>query len=273
MKRDSRPGGMDPAEMREILSVWPMPAAWRAAEVDVNPLPVFDGKSLDECITAFREANAARQKNKWVLGGAASRVTRGVGGRPKRQDDDRNPRKADTQIQRFCKKVGISRNTFQRLTLTYTVFAETRSELGTSFRHVLSFGHHEIAARLTDSPEEAVNADAWAYRAKWTASMLEEMLTLTSFRPKPHPMNRWFANRNPTKAMKKFLEHFFRKLEQTIDLWPVSMRRQVPNLLWQLAKHVESTLPQADADLPPVLRDLVIPDLSDPISAADAEVM
>jgi len=269
--RDEKPGGFSPAEMREILALQPMPAAWRPAEVGGDSFPVFLGKTYAEAVTAFREANAAKQKNYWTLAAIAFRIERAVGGRPKHQDDERDTRKADTAIQRFCKDVGISRNTFQRLTRTYGVFFETRTKLGTSFRHVLSFGHHEIAGRLTDSAEEAINAVAFAHSVKWSATMLERMLVLTADRPKPNDLNRWLANGNPGRRMKKFLETFFRRLERTIDLWPADMRRRAPYLLWLLAEHVKGTLPPADDDLPACLRELVVADDSDPIGRRDME--
>jgi hypothetical protein len=265
------PGGISPDMMRAVLAR-PMPVR-TTADVDVDPLPICTSKTLEECITAFRAASAAKQKQYWLLAAIAFRVERGVGGRPRRQGDERDTRRAETAIQRFCKEVGISRNTFQRLTRTYAVFfGETRTSRGTSFISLPSFTHHEIAARLTNSPAEAVNAVAFAYGQSWSANMLETMLKLTSDRPKPDPMDRWLATSNPGRRMTRFLEAFFRRLARTIDPWPAEMRMRVPYLLWQLAEHVKRTLPPPEDDAPAWVRDLTS-DCSDPIGSRDAEAV
>ena len=135
----------------------------------------------------------------------------------------------------------------------------------------LSFKHHEVAARLTDSPEAAVAALSMAHYCRWSANRLEQ--SLASARPKPKP---------PV-----MLSTFFRWLSATIGGWPADTRKHVPAMLRRLCRHVEWSLSpdgdccppgirdlvdaEDDADLPAWVRDLGVPDDTDAIGGHDVE--
>jgi hypothetical protein len=131
-------------------------------------LPTFRGGTYVEHVEAWQLAHAEAQRQTWMLAAIAASLERSVGGAP-----SRHAARQPTVIQRFCRDVGIERQTFYRLTHTYRTFAETRNTGGTRFIAELSFKHYEVASRAPH-PAAAVGE---AHERGWSANELARQLT------------------------------------------------------------------------------------------------
>src|SRR5262245_53246061 len=90
-------------------------AIWHVVDIDGVDVPVFLGRTYDAHVVAWRDVTAEVQKNFWRLGAIGVRLERATGGRPGARNS-----KTETAIQKFCKDVGIGRQTFQRYSRTYS---------------------------------------------------------------------------------------------------------------------------------------------------------
>jgi len=222
-----------------------VPTIWSSIAIDDVEFPVFHGTTRTQHVDAWRAVDRALQKKFWMFGAIAFSLVRKPGVRSDKYDEE----VYQTEIQKFIKSVGIGRNTFQRVQRTYRVFAGPCTSAGTRYLNLLSFTHHEVAARLTDSTEDAVAAVAKAYQLRWSANRLQQ--SLASARPKPKlPVN--FH-----KVLKVFAH-----LEMFINALPADTKRHVPGKLRLLCRNVEwSLLPVLERDRhPPSIRDVIGPD-------------
>jgi hypothetical protein len=229
--------------------------SWSSVNVHGAELPVFKGQTIEDYVAEWRNVDAAAKTNSWRRSAIAATLERSAGGRP-----DRHPNA--TVIQKFCKDVGISRQTFHRYSRTYRTFAKTCNTGCTSFFDKLTFKHHAVAATyFADEPDWAARALAEAHKRKWSANDLSRALAAwTSQQSGPRPVY-WDAE---SGRLRRFVE-------RCRDRWPPSFREKLPGLLRSLANDVERHL-TADDDLPKCLRELTTPDFSDAIGLRDAEV-
>jgi len=259
--------------MCDVLARQPMPEPlWSTVEVDGDQVPVFIGKTYAYCVAGWRVAYAEVDTNFWRLGAIAVRLERSFGGRPESQYDELGcnpPVRLATAIQKFCEDVRIDRQTFQRFNRTYRVFLGTRTTGITRFLNELPFKHFEVAARLTDSAEQAIDVIAIAYEAGWSANELERRLTCGRPKVERGPKRKKRPKRLRTNPLPTFLS----ELMLVVERWePVVQKHEVLRHLLILHEQLERNWGLVDADLPECLRRLAA-DYSDPISIADAEVM
>jgi hypothetical protein len=217
-----------------------MSATWESR----GGLPVLVGcHSLPEHVQVWNEVAGEQEERFWKLGAIAYSLKRSAGGRP-------GPSPVSlTTIQKFCKWVNIDRQSFQRYSKTYRVFATHMNlyQIGTSsgdetaaspsiFKDPdLKFTHFEVAARLCHRGKEAVAAVEEARTKRWTAKLLERELTL--------------RRRSDKKPDAFSLKKEMHRIREEVLAWPPECFLDTADDLRALADTLETNAPEPAFDV------------------------
>jgi hypothetical protein len=136
-----------------------------------DDLPVFRGTSYDDHVEAWQALDLSGQRHQWALASIAASLERHLGGRPIKGMEP-----GLTDLQRFAHDVRCSTRWLQMLAKTYRTFAPTELRKPASAVLALSFRHHLLAATLTHTPEEAVQALERAHDDELSTRELHEAL-------------------------------------------------------------------------------------------------
>jgi hypothetical protein len=201
------------------------PARW----MDDGPLPRFEGHSFEHYVTEWRLVDREAQDRTWRLAAIAASLERSSGGRLRAER-----KRTQTAIQKFCEAVKVDRQTFHRLSRTYSTISSLAGEAGVSGLALdLSFKHYEVAVRLAG--DEALDAIARARQHRWSANALQRVLDQQ--RDKPQKQQRRVSFVKAEERIRKMMEG-----------WQEHDRRMFVPWLRRLADEVEQEVGPA----PPV---------------------
>ena len=149
---------------------------WLNQEADVfslftfsdESLPTFGGRTHEDHIDAWHAVRHSTRVFHWLAAAIAASYARHAGARTDLHG-------APTDIQRFCREVGITKSQFSQLSRTYEVFSQPVCTGANTLagNGPLEFKHLLVAANYSDDPVAAVEA---ARDEGWSANELYRRL-------------------------------------------------------------------------------------------------